>query len=225
MKRTELKRGGSLPRNRKPASEQRFCRYCGKVFEFKLSQLNAYKGGGQYCSRPCSYAGQVKRNARKPITDKYGRSGRKADKEWREAVRERDNFTCRRCGKYDPYIHAHHVATRSRRPDLKHDVDNGICLDGTCHQWVHHNPVEAERLGFLVESRYELERLAERVTNAGRANRVQLDEARVVALHRGGMRAKAIARELGVGEGPVFRVLREHGCPPHPCGNPNRRPA
>lgn len=212
----------TVPLRAKRGTEERVCKTCGKTFVFKLSQLAAYKGAGQFCSRTCSYAGIAAANAKKPIKDRYGRSHRKADRDWQLAVREKDNYTCARCGKYDRYIHAHHIASRARRPDLKHDVSNGICLDTPCHNWVHHHPIEAEALGFLSDAKYELRHLEQRFENMGKANRITLDEERIVALHRGGMRGKAIARELGVGEGPVYRVLKAHGCQPHPVGAPRR---
>lgn len=131
------------------------CRNCGKRFFKAASQFNYFKGAGRYCSRPCVRAGLAKIAVDKPISDRYGRTKRKADKEWKREVRERDQFTCQRCGKVDPYIHAHHVATRARRPDLKHDVSNGKCLCGSCHQWVHWNPVESTALGLLSDATYE----------------------------------------------------------------------
>ena len=33
----------------------RICINCGTTFIFKLSQLNAYRGGGKFCSRKCHY--------------------------------------------------------------------------------------------------------------------------------------------------------------------------
>lgn len=79
-----------------------------------------------------------------------------AEKTWTKAVREKDNYTCQRCGKYDKFIHTHHVAPRSRRPDLKLAVANGICLDTECHAWVHANPIAATEQGLLSDATYEL---------------------------------------------------------------------
>lgn len=138
-------RGQATKQNRK-------CRNCYKTFEFKPSQLNAYPNAGRYCSRECGYAYRVKKNADKPTSDRYGRTGRVADKQWQKAVREQDSSTCRRCGRYDPYIHTHHVHTRSTRPDLKHNITNGICLCASCHAWVHHHPREAIMNGWLASS-------------------------------------------------------------------------
>lgn len=143
----------------KCSSEARFkqvkrtCRQCGEGFLFKPSQANHYKGAGKYCSRDCSYAGIVKETASKPIKDKYGRTKRKADIEWSKAVKERDNYTCKRCGVYaESGLHAHHKATRGAHPELKHDIDNGVTLCNSCHTWVHKNPKQSYELGWLVRS-------------------------------------------------------------------------
>lgn len=134
---------------------KRMCRTCSNIFYTKLSQFKYYKGAGKYCSRECSYKGIVKETEKKPIRDKFGRSGRLADRKWKEAIREKDGNICQKCGIYQEYIHTHHVATRARRPDLKHDVSNGICLCNSCHSWVHNNIAEAERLGYLSKESYE----------------------------------------------------------------------
>jgi len=81
-----------------------------------------------------------------------------ADKQWKEAVRLKDNFTCQRCGVQQVYIHAHHVAPRARRPDLKYEISNGKCLCNGCHTWVHGHPIEAKEAGLLSGETYELVR-------------------------------------------------------------------
>ena len=142
------------------------CAECGQEYSRCFSQV--FYRGAKYCSKYCQYKGQVARAAAAPITDQWGRTKRKADRIWQEAVRERDAYTCRRCGKQGSEIAAHHVNPRSQRPDLKHDVSNGICLCGICHGWVHMHPVEAKALGLLnVSDTYELVRATGwRVDNA-----------------------------------------------------------
>jgi hypothetical protein len=73
---------------------------------------------------------------------------------WSKEIRERDNFKCKRCGIYDEHIHTHHIASRARRPDLKLDLNNGMCLCISCHAWVHSHPIEAEKQGYLKASGY-----------------------------------------------------------------------
>jgi hypothetical protein len=51
--------------------------------------------------------------------------------------------------------HAHHVAPRSQRPDLKYELDNGKTLCLKHHDWVHAHPVEANRMGLLSTEKYE----------------------------------------------------------------------
>ena len=134
---------------RKKGSKERKCENCGNIFHTHNSQFKYYSGAGRYCSRGCHYKHKVKVNRDKPVKDKYGRSKRTDDKNWQKSVREKDNFTCQRCGIYDPYIHTHHVILRSRSLAFKHQVSNGICLCNSCHSWVHNNPKKATELGFI----------------------------------------------------------------------------
>ena len=75
------------------------------------------------------------------------------DQLWARAVREKDGHICQRCHGWG--TEAHHVATRKRRPDLKHELSNGktLCLD--CHTWVHAHPKAATALGLLSTESYE----------------------------------------------------------------------
>lgn len=81
---------------------------------------------------------------------------RRTDKEWADAVKERDDWVCQKCGKKDLNNHAHHRAPRSQRPDLRLEMSNGktLCLD--CHDFVHAHPKEAVALGLLSVEKYEL---------------------------------------------------------------------
>jgi len=75
---------------------------------------------------------------------------------WSRAVRERDDYTCQMTGVRDKAnMVAHHVAPRSRRPDLKYDISNGITLTHYAHEWVHQHPIEATELGLLSSETYE----------------------------------------------------------------------
>lgn len=54
---------------------------------------------------------------------------------WREAVFERDNFTCRLCGKSGNTLHPHHIKSFARYPELRFEVSNGITLCAEpCHK-------------------------------------------------------------------------------------------
>lgn len=54
-------------------------------------------------------------------------------KSWRAAVFERDNYTCRGCGKRGGYIEAHHIKGFAEYPGLRFVVDNGITYCQPCH--------------------------------------------------------------------------------------------
>lgn len=56
-------------------------------------------------------------------------------KAWRDAVLQRDDYTCRRCGvkAIGKLLHTHHIKARRKFPELKYVVSNGETLCATCH--------------------------------------------------------------------------------------------
>ena len=54
-------------------------------------------------------------------------------KSWRNAVFERDNYTCRGCGVRGGYLEAHHIKSFAEHKDLRFIVDNGITYCKRCH--------------------------------------------------------------------------------------------
>lgn len=92
----------------------------------------------------------MKRTRMKPVSEK-----RKAANERRAALRAdhlRRNPYCRRCVKRKA-VHIHEPWLRSRGGPI--DDERNFCgLCEGCHTWVHDNPREAQRRGFLV-SKYD----------------------------------------------------------------------
>lgn len=136
--------------------ETKICIYCKKEFVVARPVLFART---KYCSLKCT--GLDKRVKIVGYTTQYNK--RKLDFEWQRIIRERYQFLCQRCGKFDERIHAHHVATRAQRPDLRLDPNNGITLCGSCHMWVHGNPKISYEKGWLRRADYDRERIKELV--------------------------------------------------------------
>lgn len=55
-------------------------------------------------------------------------------REWREKVFKRDYWTCRFCGKKGHELHAHHIKSWSKFPELRFDVNNGKTSCVPCHE-------------------------------------------------------------------------------------------
>lgn len=104
------------------------------------------------------------RRRMKQASFRLNRAPREADQMWARAVKERDNHTCQwpMCGFCrnvpSPHCNAHHKALRSARPDLRHDLDNGVTVCGQRHSWIHSSEGREEAIaaGFLDLTSYEL---------------------------------------------------------------------
>ncbi|MEO9028091.1 MAG: HNH endonuclease signature motif containing protein [Ktedonobacteraceae bacterium] len=66
-------------------------------------------------------------------------------KDWRTAVFQRDEYTCRDCGPRGGQIQAHHIKSWSKYPDLRYVVSNGRTLCISCHNEANRIQVINER--------------------------------------------------------------------------------
>ena len=62
--------------------------------------------------------------------------------EWRNAVFERDNFTCQDCGAHSGNgktinLHPHHIKPFATYPKLRYEISNGKTLCSECHHRIH----------------------------------------------------------------------------------------
>lgn len=69
---------------------------------------------------------------------------------WRNAVLERDNYTCqdcqRVCNKYEKGLAAHHIKEYALYPELRLDVANGQTLCRACHMRLHGKEFTIEQI-------------------------------------------------------------------------------
>jgi len=60
---------------------------------------------------------------------------------WREAVFQRDDYTCQICGERGRYLRAHHIMSFAEHEELRFDISNGVTLCLQCHSEVHHRTI------------------------------------------------------------------------------------
>ena len=58
-------------------------------------------------------------------------------KNWRNAVFNRDKYTCQSCNDSGGILNAHHIKPFSKYPNLRTELSNGITLCKKCHIEVH----------------------------------------------------------------------------------------
>lgn len=109
------------------------CPVCGVRFKSNANRR-------VYCSRACQGRGMVGaasghwKGGRSLTNERARRSPDLAA--WRQAVFERDSWTCQHCCATTE-LHAHHVEHWARNEARRFDVSNGLTLCIVCHGKVH----------------------------------------------------------------------------------------
>lgn len=85
------------------------------------------------CKQSCSIFNRSMFQVDHPLRTSYNRT---YQNEWSQMVKERDGYTCQRCG--NPGNIAHHIKPVKTHPHLQADLDNGICVCTTCDKEYFH---------------------------------------------------------------------------------------
>jgi len=120
---------------------------CGNTCH--IAAKNLYRKNTQSCgclqkeiasSRCKKMVGSLNHNWKPEKTDKERAIDRDYIQyyEWRKVVFERDNYTCRKCGKIGGKLNAHHVEDYANNPSLRTKPSNGVTLCCVCHNNFHH---------------------------------------------------------------------------------------
>lgn len=125
------------------------CTYCGKIFvptvQSIKTRLNTIKGkyGGEqnlYCAEECKQACPTYGQNLWPKDHKSYENSRPNQKQWATLVKERDNYTCQKCGTLGGTMVAHHIDPVINNPVESADIDNGKTLCEACDKLVHQTP-------------------------------------------------------------------------------------
>lgn len=105
--------GNKVNLGRKPSIETRI--------KMRESQLKRIKEG-----RHNNYKGLKNENKRIRGSLEY--------KLWREAIFKRDDWTCKTCFVRGKKLHAHHILSFAKFPEVRLSINNGITLCENCHK-------------------------------------------------------------------------------------------
>lgn len=114
------------------------CR-CNKGHEVSISYSNFSKG---VSCRFCYWEDnrRDKHHRWNPeLTETDREKERKIDgiRDWRDAVFQRDDYTCRKCKTRGALLNAHHIFNYSSHKNLRINVQNGVTLCTRCHRDFH----------------------------------------------------------------------------------------
>jgi 5-methylcytosine-specific restriction endonuclease McrA len=114
------------------------CEHCGKEFRVLTKHRDQ-----RFCSHLCHGAANrgehhpMWTGNAKPEESRTPKGDRGRYHRWRDAVKDRDNYTCQRCGTTEGRMHSHHIKGWRDHPELRYDVANGITLCPVCHGRLH----------------------------------------------------------------------------------------
>lgn len=125
------------------------CTYCNEIFvpniksiEARLASLMGKRPGeaNLYCSNKCKDSCATYGQQKYPKGFKPYKDNRWSHTTWANMVKERDNYTCKSCGKKEEVMIAHHIIPVIFCDMLSLDIHNGITLCKVCHKDIHTIP-------------------------------------------------------------------------------------
>lgn len=118
-------RSGLFAKGHKTNAGRKFGKDFGeKISKAQLGRKSDYRG-----SKHWNWKGGVDRG-----TDRNERT--KFVKYFAQKVFARDNYTCQICDQYSGYLHADHIKSWARYPELRFDLDNCRTLCIACHYYI-----------------------------------------------------------------------------------------
>ncbi len=117
---------------------------CPQGHKVKVSFLSFNKNTKYGCAKCQAAANSGLNSANYNINltaeDRAKRDYNPANKKWSKDVLEAFNFTCYSCGDdRGGNLHAHHLWSYADNPELRLDLDNGVCLCNKCHTEFHNH--------------------------------------------------------------------------------------
>lgn len=144
---SEAKKGTVSPFKGKRSSKihSLYCEACSKEFFKDPDSSNKLWERRRFCSKSCALKGNLRTLGKNKgesngfwkggITSKNAMIRTSRDyRLWREAVFERDNWTCVWCSQRGGKLNADHIKPFALFPELRLAIDNGRTLCVPCHK-------------------------------------------------------------------------------------------
>ena len=131
-----------LPKNSKDKIQYK-CDCCGKIYTTNygvyINHLHEDKYYCKYCVGKVLNSGSNCYMWNNDLTEEDRIDRRLSPKcsDWSKKVLARDKYTCRKCGKNNGNMQAHHLDGWNWCKEKRYEVSNGVCLCNNCHYNFH----------------------------------------------------------------------------------------